>query len=161
MWNLKKGINEPTCTTEIELQMQKTNYGYQMVRGGRDKLGGCDWHILYTKQITNEDLLYSTGNPTQHSVITYMWKGGFPGGSVVKNPLSNARDIRDVSSIPGSGRSPGGGKGNPLQYSYRENPMGGGTWWAAVHGVTKSWTWLSTHARCVLHMQREPEKEWR
>ena len=42
--------------------------------------------------------------------------------------------------IPGSGRSPGGGRGNPLQYSCLENPMDTGAWWATVHGVSKSWT---------------------
>ena len=47
-----------------------------------------------------------------------------------------------MSSIHGSGRSPGGGNGNPLQYSCLENPMERGTWWATVHGVTKSRTWL-------------------
>jgi len=47
---------------------------------------------------------------------------------VVKNPPANAGDIRDVSSILGSGRSPGGGHGNPLQYSYLENPMDRGAW---------------------------------
>ena len=47
----------------------------------------------------------------------------FEGGSVVKNPPANAADIRDVGSIPGSGRCPGGGHGNPLQYSCLENPM--------------------------------------
>ena len=45
--------------------------------------------------------------------------------------------------IPGLGRTPGGGNGNPLQYSYLENPMGGGAWWATVHGVAKSQTQLS------------------
>ena len=49
----------------------------------------------------------------------------------------------DVGSIPGSGRSPGEGNGNPLQYSCLENPMDGGAWWAAVHGVAKSQTRLS------------------
>ena len=49
----------------------------------------------------------------------------------------------DLGLIPGSGRSPGEGNGNPLQYSCLENPMDGGTWWAIVHGVTKSWTRLS------------------
>ena len=61
---------------------------------------------------------------------------------VVKNPPVNARDVRDSGSIPGSGRSPGGGHGNSLQCSYLENPMDWGAWWATVHGVTKSWTWL-------------------
>ena len=46
----------------------------------------------------------------------------------VKNPLANAGDIRDVGSIPGSGRSPGGGHGTPLQYSYLESPMERGAW---------------------------------
>ena len=57
------------------------------------------------------------------------------GGSVVKNPPAKAGDIRDAGLIPGSGRSPGGGKGNPLQYSCLENPMERGTWRAAEHGV--------------------------
>ena len=48
---------------------------------------------------------------------------GFPGGSVVKNPPANAGDVRDEGSILRSGRSPGGGHGNPLQYSCLENPM--------------------------------------
>ena len=48
----------------------------------------------------------------------------------------------DLGSIPGSGRSPGEGNGNPLQYSCLENPMGGGAWWAAVYGVAQSWTRL-------------------
>ena len=52
----------------------------------------------------------------------------------------NAGDIRDSGLIPGSGRSPGGGNGNPLQYSYLENPMDRGAWWTRVHGVKKSWT---------------------
>ena len=67
---------------------------------------------------------------------------------MMKNPPANAGDVRDVGSVPGSGRSPGGGHGNPLQYSYLENPMDRGAWWATVHGVAKSWTRLkrlSTH----------------
>ena len=57
---------------------------------------------------------------------------------LVKNPPANAGETRDKGSIPGSGRSPGEGNGNPLQYSCLENPMNRGTWWAAVHGVTES-----------------------
>ena len=64
---------------------------------------------------------------------------GFPDGSEVKNPAANAGDL---GSIPGSGRSPGEGNGNPLQYSCLENPMDEGAWGATVHGVTKSWTRL-------------------
>ena len=61
---------------------------------------------------------------------------------VVKNPPANAGDIRDAGSIPGSGRSPGGGHGNPLQYPCLENPMDRGAWQATVHGVSKSQTRL-------------------
>ena len=64
--------------------------------------------------------------------------GGFPGGSVVKNLPANAGDARDMGSIPGSGRSSGGGNGTPLQYSCLGNPMDKGAWWALVHGVAKS-----------------------
>ena len=59
---------------------------------------------------------------------------------VVKNPPPNAGDGRDVGSISGSGRCPGEGNGNPLQYSCLENPVDRGAWWATVHGVTKSRT---------------------
>ena len=68
---------------------------------------------------------------------------------VVKNPPANAGDIRDMGSVPGSERSPGEGKGNPLQYSCLQNPMDRGAWWATVHGTTKiqkELKQLSTHA---------------
>ena len=57
-------------------------------------------------------------------------------GIKVKNPPANAGDIRDAGSIPRSGRCPGGGHGNPLQYSCLENPMDRGAWQATVHRVT-------------------------
>ena len=57
-----------------------------------------------------------------------------PGGSLVKNSPANSRD---TGSIPGWGRSPGGGNGNPLHYSYLGNPMDRRAWWATVHGVIK------------------------
>ena len=57
---------------------------------------------------------------------------------VVKNPSANAGHGRDVGSIPGLGRSPGGEPSNPLQYSCLENPMDRGAWWAIVHRVTNS-----------------------
>ena len=61
----------------------------------------------------------------------------FPDGSMGKESACNAGD---VDSIPGSGRSPGGGNGNPLQYSYLKNPMDRGVWWATVQRVAKSRT---------------------
>ena len=59
---------------------------------------------------------------------------------LVKNPFANAGDTGDTGSIPGSGRSPGGGNGSPLQYSYLENPMNRGAWWATARGMAKSRT---------------------
>ena len=63
---------------------------------------------------------------------------GFPGGSMVKNLPVNAGDARDVGLISRLGRSRGGGDDYPLQCSCLENPMDRGSWWAKVHGVTKS-----------------------
>ena len=62
---------------------------------------------------------------------------------MVKNPLANAGDIQDTGLIPGSGRSPGEGNGDPLQYSCLENPMDRGAWQVTVCGVTKRQTRLS------------------
>ena len=59
---------------------------------------------------------------------------------VVKDPTANVGDIRDAGLMPGSGRLPGEGHGNPLQYSRPEDPMDRGAWWATVRGVAKSWT---------------------
>ena len=61
---------------------------------------------------------------------------------MVKDPPVNAGDRRDVGSIPGWGRSPGGGHSNPLQYSCLENPLERGAWWAISHSVAESWTRL-------------------
>ena len=61
----------------------------------------------------------------------------YPVALVVKNLPINAGDVGDKVSIPGSGRSPGGGNENPLQYSWKI-PQTRGSWWATVHGVTKS-----------------------
>ena len=61
---------------------------------------------------------------------------------MVKNLPANAGDEKDVGLIPESGRAPGGGNGNPFQYSCLENPMDRVAWWARVHGVAKSWTRL-------------------
>ena len=73
---------------------------------------------------------------------------GFPGGLAGKESTFNAGDM---GSVPRLGRSPGGGHGNPLQYSCQKNPVDRGGWWGTVHGVTKSWTELkrlSTHVCC-------------
>ena len=76
---------------------------------------------------------------------------------VVKNPPANAGDVRNLGSIPGSGRSPGEGNGNPLQYSCLENAMDRGACWATVYGVAQSQTWLSLPH--VFHFQLGKERE--
>ena len=67
----------------------------------------------------------------------------FPGSSALKNPPANEGDAGDSGSMSGSGRTPEGGSGSPLQYSCLGNLMHRGAWWAAVHGFTKSWAQLS------------------
>ena len=73
----------------------------------------------------------------------YAEKGASQVALALKNLPANAGDLKDADSTPGWGRSPGGGNGNPLQYSCLENSMDRGALWATVHGVEKSWTQLS------------------
>ena len=79
----------------------------------------------------------------------YVQGRGFPCGAEVKNLPASAGDL---GSVPESGRSLGGGNGNPLQYSYLGNSMDRGTWWAAVMGSQKSWTQLSNQTTNVKSM---------
>ena len=67
---------------------------------------------------------------------------------MVKNPPANAED---TGSIPGSERYPGGGNGNPLQYSRWDNPINGEAWWTIVHGVAKNQTGLSTPTHSLIY----------
>ena len=70
-----------------------------------------------------------------------------------KESTRQCGDTEDTVSIPGSGRSPGAGNGNPLQHSCLENSTDRGAWQATIHGVTKSWTRLSTHTHThTLHV---------
>ena len=91
---------------------------------------------------------------------------GFPGGTSGKEPTYQCRCKR-LEFDPRSGRSPGGGHDNPLQYSCLKNPMDRGAWWAIVHGVKKSRTqlkWLGTHSMHIIwktgisHFDIEPSK---
>ena len=82
----------------------------------------------------------------------------FPGGSDGK---ASAYSAGDPGSIPGSGRSPGEGNGNPLQYSCLKNPMDGRAWQATVHGVAKSWTRLSDFLSIQIRgKKKEGNSEW-
>ena len=87
---------------------------------------------------------------------------GFPGGASGKEPTCQCRRPRDTGLIPELGRSPGGGHGNPLHYSYLENPMDRGAWRAIVHGVAKCWTRLnrlSTQMSCLV-AELGPQPTW-
>ena len=85
--------------------------------------------------------------PSILNSILFIFYKGFPGGEVVKNPHANAGD---PGSIPGLGRSPGVGNGNPLWYSCLENPRDRGAWWATVHGVTMSHTTCAQAQPCSI-----------
>ena len=78
-----------------------------------------------------------------YTLLIYTFYGlwASPVAQLARNMPANAGDTKDTGMIPGSGRSPGGGNGNPLQCLCQENPMDSRAWQAAVHGVTKSWTW--------------------
>ena len=94
------------------------------------------FHKALLRQRHLQNAANSLHQPENQSDLRKRW--GFPGGSVVKN--LPAGDARDVGSILGSGRSPEGGHGNPLQYSCLGNPMVGRAWWVIVDGGTKSQT---------------------
>ena len=83
----------------------------------------------------------STNPSIKQVILVYNHHQGFPGGSGGKE---SACDAGDPGSVPGSGKPPEEGNGYPLLCSWLENPMDKGAWWAAVLGVAKSWTWLSS-----------------
>ena len=82
---------------------------------------------------------------------------GFPNGTVIKNPPANVGDARDAGSVPGLGRSPGVGNGNPLQCSRLENSMDRGDWWATVHEHTHTFSFKPpSHPGCHITLSRVP-----
>ena len=83
---------------------------------------------------------------------------GFPDISVGKESTHNAGDGGDKSSIPALRGSPGGGNGNPLQYSCLENPMDRGAWRGTVHGATNSWAGLSDSAAAAVETLPDPKQ---
>ena len=88
---------------------------------------------------------------------------GFPGGARGKELLCQCRRLRDTVVIPGLGRSPGGGHGNPLHYACLQNPMDRGACGLQSTGVAKSWMqlkWLSTHA-CIGHWGVKKGASWK
>ena len=117
----------------------------------------CDWRSLGPLVSSGGTCAVMTGPRSPVSTLPEITGRflGFPGWFSHKESTCNAGTAGDVSLIPGLGRSPGGGHGNPLQYSCLENPMDQGAWRATVHRVSKSWTrlkQLSTHTQWRLLM---------
>jgi len=105
-------------------------------------LGTVPFSVNNGKKTFFSLILFSIGiiyTHTQVLLFLSVWYMGFPGGLGGKESTCNAGDL---GSTPGLRRSPGGGHGNPLQYSCLENPTDRGAWRTTVHGVTKSCTWL-------------------
>ena len=106
---------------------------------------------LCTRCPLHRMIAYQSARHIIISCLFYYWASQMV--LVVKNPSINAGNIRDTGSSPGSGRLPGGGHGNPFQYSGLENPTDRGAWWAAVYRVAKSRTrlkQLSTHTDIII-----------
>ena len=110
------------------------NFSYIKVRTGWSRAGVA---VMFLKVLKEPDSFHLIAPQTPGCNLPL---GASQVAIVVKNPPANAGDKGDVSSTPGSGRSPGGGHGNSLQYSCLENPMDRGSWWSMVHRVAKSCT---------------------
>ena len=103
------------------------------------------------------DLLTDVPSLILASAPHYMASRAYRRASLVAQMVKNLHKAGDPGSTPGSGRSPGGGHGNPLQYSCLENPMDRRAWRATVHRAVKSWTQpkgLSRHTPCVRHVSK-------
>ena len=110
-------------------------------------------------QSTSENLfLFTIFRSVIENYIYYDYYWGFPGGSDSRESSCNTGDL---GSVPGLGRSPGEGNSSPLQYSGLESPHGRKSWWATVHGITKSWTWLSDFHFMIIIMNTINEKLWK
>ena len=110
-------------------------------------MGSRAWQAMVHRITQSQTWLkwLSTHTHTHTHTHIEQWRC-FPGGAVIKNPPANARDTKDMGLIPGLGKSPGWGNGNPLWYSCWENPMDRGTigfWWDTVQEGLKSWKQLS------------------
>ena len=116
----------------------------QWEREGKGSAGENHFKSSWIKSISILQALFSLWNYMYPFIFTASWGiiWGFPGGASFKEPTCQFRRHKRHGFDPGSGRSPGEGHGNPLWYSCLENPMDRGDWWAEVHWVAKSLTWL-------------------
>ena len=124
-------VKKSTCNAGDDSWVWSLGWDNPLEKGKATHFSILSWRIPWT-------LVHGAAkSQTRLSDFHFTWcYTGFPRGSVVKNPPANAGD-RDTSSIPGSGRSPGEGNSNTLQYSCLENPMQRRAWWDTVHGVAK------------------------
>ena len=122
--------NSRSLTKPLQVQP-----GPEIVENMAEVLGSISHSWIFC--LCDLTFLASVSYKCMNSMRWAIFITGFPGMLVVKNLSANAGDIRDVGSIPGLGRSPGGGHGNPLQYSCLENPTDRGAWQATVHRVTE------------------------
>ena len=97
-----------------------------------------DAHLFLDLQEFESETLAENSICINYLLLHNKSSQGFPGGIVVKNLPANAGDVRDVASVPGWGRTPGGELGNPLQYSCQENPVDREAWWSMVYRVKES-----------------------
>ena len=108
-----------------------------------DRMWAKAWRTKYVKTINKSSRRHALNTwPILKTLLKKKERLGFPGGSAVKNLPAHAAE---ASSIPGLGRPPGGGNGNPLWYSCLENPKDREAWRAIVHGIAKSWTGFSDY----------------
>ena len=140
-WYMSKTLS---VTCYCSMQLQNPQIGLNFRYGWIQVLKWCILESLWSLALSS--LFVYVGFILRQAlfcVLNSSW--GFPGGSDGK---ASACSAGDPGSIPGLGRSTGEGNGNPLQYSCLENSMDWGAWWATVHGVAKSQTWLSnfTHS---------------
>ena len=132
----QESIKNIPCTT---LQCS----GWNMNRS-RTYLYVYNWHLLYFMMINWQEQMFLSSDTSWEALVGSL---GFPGGLVVENPPASTGTAGDLGSIPGSGRSPRVGSGNPLQYSYWDNSRVRGAWRAVVHGVTE---WGTTEHICIV-----------
>ena len=141
--------------------------GFPPPRGGLTPWDGCGWGLYPPHQLVTTIWDVSLRPPSHSAWRVTKWvisalvkpRWGLPRQFRDRESSCSVRAAGDASSIPGSGRSPAGGCGNPLQRSCLESPTDRGAWWAAVHGVVNQ-IWLSNWARMQSHSGDLTEAPW-
>ena len=126
---------ETQCSHTVEYYLSLKKEGNPGISDNIDESWGLD--AQWRQPVAGEHMLHDYTCMKSQMIL------------VVKSPPANTGDTRDPGSIPGSGRSHGGGNGNPLQYSHLGNPMDRGAWWATIHGATKRETGLRDWAQVL------------